>query len=157
MEPTYNLAINNLTIKQFKDVSKYIMSLSPDGILDEKTTKALSEDEKIASPVVKAKRGRPPLTTVSDEEDNEFGTKELSEEGLEDDDETTDDSEEETLTFEEVKEALNRYGNKHPSEAKGILLSFNLKSTKELKEVKTKWEPVYRKVMAKLKLEKKSK
>jgi hypothetical protein len=99
------------------------------------------------------KNARPPKT-VSHEEDEEFGTEgALDEEDLEvsSDDTESEDTEDESVSWEDVTEALNTYGGKHPDEAKAILLGFNIKSTKELKAHKNKWEPVYRKVMAKLK------
>lgn len=102
----------------------------------------------------KAAKKTKPAKTVSEDEDEDFGEKEMMGEDLDEDadeDADEDEDEEEGLTFEEVKAAINKYGNKHPDQMKAILLGFNFKSTKELKEHKAKWEPVYRKVMAKLK------
>lgn len=114
------------------------------------------------SAVATAKAGKKtkPAKTVSDEEEESFGTEAVEEEELEEEEtEESEESEEEedALSFDQVKEAINTYGNKKPEDMKAILLGFNMKSTKELEKHKTKWEPVYRKVMAKLKASKKAK
>jgi hypothetical protein len=120
------------------------------------------EDAEEAPPKKKAAKKGKPSKTVSDDEDEDFGTKgAVDEDELEEDDadESDDDAEEDedALPWETVKEAINKYGNKSPDAMKAILLSFNFKSTKELQQHKVKWEPVYRKVMAKLKATKKAK
>jgi len=113
------------------------------------------------------KRGRP-AKTVSDDEDEDFGKKELSEEDLDEDegeesdeesDEDAEDDEEPSVTFAEVRGAINKYGEKHPDQMRAILLGFGLKGPKELSATKNQkhWEPIYRKVMAKLKASKKAK
>lgn len=107
-----------------------------------------------------------PEDTVDEEEEETFGNKkltkkELAEKDEDETDEETDETEEETdededgLTFDQLTAAINKYGNKKPDEMKAILLGFNLKSTKELKQHKNKWAPVYTKVLAKLKAQKK--
>jgi TATA-binding protein-associated factor Taf7 len=87
------------------------------------------------------------------EEDND----EDSEEESEGDDEA--DETEPSVSFQEVRAALNKYGEKHPDQARAILSTFNIKSPKELaaKQNEKYWEPVYRKVMAKIKAAKKRK
>lgn len=119
------------------------------------------EDAEEAPAKKKAAKKSKPAKTVSEDEEEEFGTKgAVDEDELEDEDaeESDDDAEDEdALPWETVKEAINKYGNKKPDEMKAILLSFNFKSTKELQQHKVKWEPVYRKVMAKLKATKKAK
>jgi hypothetical protein len=115
--------------------------------------------ESVAEP---KKRGRP-AKTVSDDEEEDFGKKPLSKKDLSADDEEEESEEEETeessddeeeesdeLTFGDITDAINEYGEKHVDEMKAILLSHNIKSTKELKLHPKKWEPVYRKVMTKL-------
>lgn len=141
-----------------------------------------------------------PSKTVSDDEDEDFGTKSLREEDLEEeaeddeedegvgksrtvrgkkaksrasdqedaadepeedneDDEGDSEDDEPSVTFQEVRAALNKYGEKHPDQAQAILLSFGIKSPKELSAVKNEehWEGIYRKVMAKIKSSKKRK
>lgn len=114
------------------------------------------------SGITKAKRGvsKKPGKTVSPDEDEDFAKEALEAEDLEDDadeeeEEESDEDEDEGLDFSEVKDAIDRYGAKNPDAMKAILSGFNLKGTKELKNTKGKWEPVYRKVMAKLKALKK--
>lgn len=95
-----------------------------------------------------------PAKTVSDDEDEDFGTEEMGSADLDEETETDEDAEDEdeaTLTFDEVKAAVNKYGNKNADQMRAILHGFNLKSTKELERNKKYWEPVYRKVMAKMK------
>lgn len=120
------------------------------------------------------KRGRP-AKTVSPDEDEDFGKKPLKKKDLKSDDE--DESEEEdldeededesddgdpeeeeddSLSFDEVSDVINKYGGKDAKGMKEIYSGFNLKNTKELKANPKKWEPVYRKVMAKLKALKKA-
>lgn len=119
------------------------------------------------APVTKRGRGRPAKTVSFDEAEN-FGTKELSEEelgeieeteeteeGVEEEETEEEAEEEETLSFDTVKEAINKFGNKKPDAMKNILTSFGVKNTKDLEKKKAKWQPVYAKVMAKLKAEKK--
>lgn len=118
--------------------------------------------------VTKGKAGKP-KASVSPDEEEDFGTKAVDEEELEEESEDSDDAEEDedaeesdeeeddALTFDEVKAALNKYGNKNPDGAKAILLGFNIKTTAELQKHKTKWEPVYRKLMARIKAAKKKK
>lgn len=149
-----------------------------------------NETAQTAVTTKKTKRSKP-LKTVSDDEDETFGTKAMSEDDLEDidtdedeapakktkskkavatdDDETDEDAETDTdsdeddeepsVTFQEVKAAINKYGEKHPDQMRAILLAFNIKGPKELaaRHNEKYWEPVYRKVMAKLKAAKKSK
>lgn len=122
------------------------------------------EDAEEAPAKKKAAKKSKPAKTVSEDEEEEFGTKgAVDEDELEDEDEDAEESDddaeedEDALPWETVKEAINKYGNKKPDEMKAILLSFNFKSTKELQQHKVKWEPVYRKVMAKLKATKKAK
>lgn len=102
-----------------------------------------------------------PEATVSEEEEEEFGTKgALDEEELEEEEESEEEESEEEesgLDWDELKAAINKYGEKKPEDMKAILLGFNMKSTKELEKHKNKWEPVYRKVMVKLKAMKKAK
>ena|SRR5271166_4070175 len=124
--------------------------------------------EEAAKP--KTRRGKKaPEKTVSDDEDEEFGIQgAVDEEDLEDSSDESDDTDTESededdeeeqaaCSWEDVTDVLNTYGSKHPDEAKAILLGFNIKSTKELKAHKNKWEPVYRKVKSKLKGLKKGK
>lgn len=109
---------------------------------------------------VKTKKTKP-LKTAAEDTESEMDEDDLSsddapEDELSEEDEMQKDADDEDddtdgLSFDEVKAALNKYGVKHPDEAKAILLGFNIKSTKELKNHQKKWEPVYRKVMAKLK------
>jgi hypothetical protein len=102
------------------------------------------------------KRGRPakntqPAETVSSDESEDFGTTDMTESDFETtttEDETT---EEETPSFDTVKAAINKYGNAHPDKMKAILLSFGVKSTKELEASPSKWQSVLTKVQAKLK------
>lgn len=101
-----------------------------------------------------------PEKTVSEDEEEDFGKKEIEAEDLDDDgedeeEEINSDGEEEDeappLSFDDVKAAINKYGEKKPDDMLAILHGFNIKSTKELQKHKSKWEPVYRKVMVKLK------
>lgn len=158
-ELVFDITFKNLSLETMKSLTATVSGLS------EKSEK--SNEEETPSPA-KKKRGRP-AKTVSDEEDEDFGKKAMTEEDLEeeesndDGDSDTDDSDsdgdddsEGGLTFDEVREAVNKYGAKNPEGMKLILNSFNLKSSKELQKHKGKWEAVYRKTMAKLKAIKKS-
>lgn len=130
-------------------------------------TKKFSSPQDTDEETTTTKKRSRPAKTVSDDEDKEFATKgSMTDDDLSDDDapeqsedEETDEDEEEDetdgLSFDEVKSAINKYGEKHPDEMKAILLGFNIKTTKELKMVQKKWGPVYTKVMAKLKKMKK--
>lgn len=126
---------------------------------------------KVAAPladITKAKRGvskKAPLKTVSPDEDPDFGAEALEEDDIEveaadvDEDEEADEDEDEDdgITFDQVRAVINKYGDKKPDAMKAILTGFNLKGTKELERTKSKWQPVYDKVSAKLKLLKKAK
>lgn len=136
-------------------------------ILDDSTrarvVNPVAKDDALAPLTTRARRGSSkktaaPEPTVSPDEERDFGETELSEEDLDvevdEDTETEDESEdedEETLDFAEVKQAINKWGKKNPKDMTAILLSFNVKTTPELQRQKSKWAPVYRKVMAKLK------
>lgn len=103
------------------------------------------------------KRGRP-AKTVSDDEEESFGTKEIEKEELEDDEdgeEEESEEEESALDWDDVKAAVNKYGAKSEEGMRSILLGFNIKTTKELQKHPKKWEAVYRKVNSKLKALKK--
>jgi len=120
----------------------------------------LSEE---ANPPKKTKKAQPE-PTVSEDEDEDFGKKAMTEEDLDEDESDDEDEEEEeddepSVSFSDVRAALNKYGEKHPDQARAILSGFNIKNTKELaaKQNEKYWEPVYRKVMAKIKATKKSK
>jgi len=135
--------------------------------------------------LAKRTRKSAPEKTVSDDEDEDTGTgketlkslkkslKTLKDEAEDESEESDDDAEEDeesdegededdvdtgdTITFAEVKAAIDRYGDRKPKDMAAVLAGFNVKSTRELKETPKKWEPVYRKVMAKIKLLKKAK
>lgn len=138
---------------------------------------AVEQNETSTENASKVKRGRGrPAKTVSEDEDEEFGTKPLGKKDLkndededeeteasesdEDEDESNDgneeeDDEEEGLSFDTVKAAINKYGEKKPDDMKAILASFGFKGTKQLSEAKpSKWQAVYDKVQAKLKKKK---
>lgn len=102
-------------------------------------------------PVTGRTRKSKPLPTVDEEESEDFGTKEMTEEELDETEHSEEEEEEDGLTFDQVKAAINKYGEKNPDGMKAILLTFNVKTTKELSQHEKKWEPVYNKVMAKLK------
>lgn len=116
--------------------------------------------------ISRAKRGASkraaPLKTVSPDEDEDYGTEAIDEDELDvasDEDldvEADEDEEESRVTFDMVKAAINKYGDKKPDAMKAILTGFNLKGTKELERTKSKWQPVYDKVMAKLQALKKA-
>ena len=122
------------------------------------------------APKKRASRAKP-AKTVSDEEDEDFGKKAMTSKDVEDEDNADDEEESETeseeeddedgeeeepgVTFDEVKAAMNKYGEKFPDQMRAILLAHNLKSPKELKNHPKYWEPVYRKTMAKIKTMKK--
>lgn len=91
------------------------------------------------------------------EEDSEESETEEEEESEEESEDEEEDSEEPGLSFEEVKGTIGRLGAKHPTKAEAILKSFNLANLKELKAAPKKWEPVYKKVKAKLAALKKAK
>jgi hypothetical protein len=88
-------------------------------------------------------------------EDSEADDSETGEESSEE----SDEDDEPAISFQDVRAALNKYGEKHPDQARAILSTFNIKSPKELsaKHNEKYWEPVYRKVMAKIKAAKKRK
>lgn len=141
--------------------------------------------ETAATPT-KAKRAKKsaPEPTVDEDEDEDFGKKTLKKKDLSEDDEDeeeleasddeeaddeesdneesdedAEDTDEPSITFEELKAAVNKLGEKRPDEMRVILSSFNIKTPKELSSVKNEkyWEPIYRKVMVKLKATKKAK
>lgn len=127
--------------------------MSPTGAQMEAINKILGTNGDSTTTATVKTRKAPP-TTVSDDEDEDFGTKKMTKKNLknttEEDDDESEDKESE-ITFEEVKEVLNEYGEDHPDEARAILMGFNIKSTKELKTMPSKWELVWRKVKAKMK------
>lgn len=124
---------------------------------------ALSDILGATDEVAAAKSGRKskPAKTVSKDEEENFGEDAISEEELEEgeEEESEEESEEEEteLTFDDVKDVINEYGEKHAAQMKAILLSFGCKNTKELSTKKSKWQPVLDKVNAKLKALKKKK
>jgi ATP-binding cassette subfamily F protein 2 len=113
------------------------------------------EDEGTRKP--KSLRGKKSNARTSDDEDADEADE--SEEDDESDESDSEDDEESSVTFQEVRAALNKYGEKHPDQAQAILLTFGIKSPKELSAVKNEkhWEGIYRKVMAKIKAGKKRK
>lgn len=153
-----NTNVNSITVTIPNPTPKVIAAIA--AILNETTdtTVGMTSDTASLAGITKARRGSTkttnPAKTVSPDEDEDFATEALDEEDLDvTDDEDTDDEtdEDEGLDFATVKAAINKYGEKKPNDMKTILSGFNLKSTKELQAKKTKWEPVYRKVMVKLK------
>lgn len=129
-------------------------------------TKIMQEE----TPATRTRKSKPE-TTVSEEEDEDFGKKPLRAKDLDEDtdedesdesesnDGDEDEDEEPAVTFAEVRAALNKYGEKHPDQARAILSGFNIKGPKELsaKHNQKYWAPVYAKVMAKIKAAKKGK
>ena len=131
------------------------------------------ERDDIDMSALKEKKGRP-AKTVSDDEDEDFGKKKMSKKDLEEEDDDVeaaaddegeedngndDDTKDEPgVTFQELRAAINKYGEKKPADMRAILLSFNLKSPKELssKGAEKYYDVIYRKVMSKLKALKKS-
>lgn len=105
----------------------------------------------------RSKRPQPePTVTDEDEEEIEAASDEEEEEETDTDEESDEsDDEDSVLSFSTLKDAINKYGAKQPEKMKALLLSFNLKSTKELQTTPKKWEAVYRKVQAALKVSKK--
>lgn len=149
---TYSLTISGLTAEQFSHVTALL-----------KTTETPEKSDTIDMTSLKKVN---PEKTVSEEEDADFGKKPLKAKDLEDDEaeeaEETEESNEEAdeepaITFADVRAALNKYGEKYPDQARAILLGFNIKNPKELSAQGNQkyFEPIYRKVMAKLKLLKK--
>jgi hypothetical protein len=114
----------------------------------------LDDEEEDEAPAKKTKSKKSTKDTDADEsEDEDEDT---------DSDESEDESDEDdepSVSFQDVRAALNKYGEKHPDQARAILSTFNIKSPKELaaKHNEKYWEPVYRKVMAKIKAAKKKK
>lgn len=78
--------------------------------------------------------------TTEEDEDEEETEEEESEE------ESEDDEEEESVSFADVKRAIDKHGDKKPKEMKALLSGFNIKSTAELKTNKKKWGPVLKKI-----------
>src|ERR1700679_2594041 len=105
-----------------------------------------------------------PEPTVSEDEDDDFGTESLSEDDVNEDEEETetDEAEEDedgSVSFAEVRAVLNKYGEKNAEGARAILVSFGIKSPKDLsnnKKYGKHYAAIYQKVMAKLKAAKKS-
>lgn len=118
----------------------------------------MAATEETATP--KRKRAAKPADTDTADDEEEVETaadtdEEESDEEEESEEDDEEESDDEQLTFDDVTKALNKYGNKNPKGAKALLLSFGIKSTKELEKSEKKWEPVYRKLMAKIKAAKK--
>lgn len=134
-----SVILNNVSPEQFEAINKLL---------------AVDTEETAA----KAKRAKP-TNTVSEEEDEDFGTSAMDEDDLTETEEDAVEEEEEPagVTFAELKAAINKYGEKHPDQMRAILAGFNIKSPKELASTKNEkyWQPVYEKVMAKLKAVKK--
>lgn len=112
------------------------------------------------TPKKRGTKNTAPQKTVSEEEEESFGAKALDEEDLDDRDQTDTDSDDEdegesSVTFDQVKAAIDKYGEKKPNDMTAILKACGVSSTKELKANKNRWEHVYRKTLAKLKLLKK--
>lgn len=101
------------------------------------------------------KGGKAPTKTVSEDEDETYGTSAIEESEF---DEVIDEDEEDaepTVSFDEVKAAINKYGQKNPKNMQLILAGFNIKSTKELKAAPSKWEVVLMKINKAIKASKK--
>jgi hypothetical protein len=122
-----------------------------DGEDDEEEEDAPTKRAGKSGPVRSGKKQSKKVDTEQTEETDD----EEDEEGSEGDDEADEPS----VSFQDVRAALNKYGEKHPDQARAILSTFNIKSPKELsaKHNEKYWEPVYRKVMAKIKAAKKRK
>lgn len=169
---TVTLSIPNLTTAQANQVLTMVAAM---GDTTTKKTKTVDDEGAPLARLATGKKGKKaakqaPEKTISDEEDEDFGSEELEEEDLEvaddedtdeeseeDDEESEDEEDEASLKFDEVKKAMNRFGESNPVAMKAILASFNIKNSKELEKHPKKWEPVYRKTMAKLKALKKKK
>lgn len=101
-----------------------------------------------------SKRGgnKTPLkTTVSAEEDEDFGTEALDEEDL-DTDEVEEEEEEPAIKFSDLRKQINKLGNEDPKAMKTILASFNIKKAAEVEQHPKKYEAIFRKIKAKLKI-----
>lgn len=156
---TLNIAVTGLTPEKLTALVKSLQGIQSE--IEETSTTDIT--------ALKAKSKKTtPETTVSDDEDEDFGTKTLKSKDLEDDEEDLDDEEVEEddsddeddapeVDFKTLRNAVNTYGEKKPDQMKAILLTFNMKSPKELsaKHNERHWDAVYLKVKAKLKALKK--
>jgi hypothetical protein len=118
--------------------------------LDEETAEDDAEDE--GATKSRTLRNKKRKASAMDEEDAEEDSD--TETDSEDDETDTDSDEDESpkVTFQELKAAMNKYGEKHPDQMRAILSGFNIKGPKELaaRTNEKYWDPVFRKVMSKL-------
>jgi hypothetical protein len=150
MEDTVKFSVTGLNSKQFALVMEALKGGAVEKKESSEHTLYKELKKKDLAPLKKRAKKTEPEPTVSEEEDESFGIRTLSEEDLVEEEIETDDEEHSALTFDTVKDALNEYGHKHPDEARAILLGVGVKSSKELERTPKKWDAVYAKVMAKL-------
>jgi hypothetical protein len=151
--------INNPTKEQLAVILK-AMKASKMGAPE--NTVSEEEDENfgkkpLTKKQLKAKAAQEEEAEEESEEESEEAEEESDAEEEEESEEEAEDEEEASLSFEEVKATIGRLGAKHPTKAEAILKSFNLANLKELKAAPKKWEPVYKKVKARLAALKKAK
>jgi hypothetical protein len=96
----------------------------------------------------RAKFSSGPESEEAEEEQSEEEETEEEEESEEEESEEEEEETDENVSFNDVKAAIDKYGEKKPKAMKTLLASFNLKSTIELKKAKKKWAPVLRKINA---------
>ncbi len=128
---TFSVTIPNLTALQIAAI---------ESLLNETTTTRKSHTKKAA-----------PQATVSEEEDEDFGSEETEGEEIEDEDDNEDEDETPAVTFDQVKAAINKYGATHANEMRAILKAHKAGSTKELSTKPKQWESVLNKVNVALK------
>jgi hypothetical protein len=123
---THVITIHNPTVGQLDAITKILGATQDTG----------------SATTVRTRKTTAPTPTVSDDEDEDFGKAAMSKDDIE---------EENTVDWDDLKMAINTYGEVKPEAMKAILLSFNVKNTKELQTVPNKWGAVYAKVLSKIK------
>lgn len=83
-----------------------------------------------------------------DESEDDDDDAEDSDDDESEEDESEDDDEEEAVTFAQVKNLIDKYGEKNAKKMKAILASFKVDSTAVLKKSKKKWAPIKAKILA---------
>ena len=100
---------------------------------------------------------------MSDEEEEDFGKKPLKAKDLDESEEEEDENgkeendeeEEPELSFDEIRAAITKYGEKRPKGMQAILDQHGVKNVKALEKKEARWEAVYKSTMAAIKAAKK--
>lgn len=132
---------------------KYSVTISD--LTKEEAELLVASTQKSPAKAKAKKNAEPPKTDTSEEDEDESEDEAEDDADESDDEDESDDAdeeeedEEESVTWVELKKALNKFGNKKPKAADALLKSFKCADVKALEKNKKIWEQVYRKLQAK--------